>query len=155
MSLRGGTRRLAFAVLPVLAAAGLGGLGSRRAASTYARLDKPRWAPPGSVFGPVWTALYATLAVAGWRTYDASPRARGLHLAQLALNAAWPALFFGIREKRASLMLISALDATVALEAATLRHDDRLAAALLAPYLAWCGYATALNAAVSDPTTTA
>ena len=85
------SRRLAFAVLPVLSATGLGGLGSRRAPSTYARLDKPNWAPPASAFGPVWTALYATIAVAGWRAYTASPAARALHLAQLTLNAACPA----------------------------------------------------------------
>jgi translocator protein len=143
--------RLAFAVLPVLAAAGLGGLGSRRAPTTYARLDKPRWAPPASTFGPVWTALYATTAIAGWRAYTASPGARGLHLAQLTLNAAWPGVFFGARDKRASIAVIAALDVAVAAEVAVLGHDDRLAAALLTPYLGWSCFATALNAAVSEP----
>ena len=95
--------------------------------------------------------LYATIAVAGWRAYTASPGARGLHLAQLALNAAWPGVFFSLREKRASLALIAVLDAAVAAEVAVLGRDDRLAAALLTPYLGWCGFATALNAAVSEP----
>jgi translocator protein len=145
------SRRLAFTLLPVLGAAGIGGLGSRRAPSTYARLDKPSWAPPASTFGPVWTALYATIAVAGWRVYTASPAARGLHLTQLVLNAAWPGVFFSAREKRASLVVIAALDAALAAEVAVLRRDDRLAAALLTPYLGWSGFATALNAAVSEP----
>ena len=93
-------RRLAFAVVPVVAAAGLGGLASRDAAETYGRLSKPTWAPPAAVFGPVWTLLYTGIAVAGWRLYDAgSPRPKRLHLTQLALNAAWPAAFFGAREK--------------------------------------------------------
>jgi benzodiazapine receptor len=144
-------RRLAFAVLPVAGAAALGGVGSRRAPETYARLDKPDWAPPASAFGPVWSALYVGIAVAGWRVYDASPRARRLHLAQLALNAAWPATFFGARDKRASLAVIGLLDATLAAEVATLGREDRVAAALLTPYLGWCGFATALNATVSDP----
>ena len=141
-------RRLSFAVLPVAAAAGIGGLGSRRASSTYARLDKPEWAPAASVFGPVWTALYASIALAGWRVYAASPQARRLHLTQLALNAAWPGVFFGASERRASLAVIAALDAALAAEIATLRREDRLAAALLTPYLAWSGFATALNAAI-------
>jgi translocator protein len=145
------SRRLAFALLPVLGAAGIGGLGSRGAPSTYARLDKPGWAPPASTFGPVWSALYATIAVAGWRAYTASSGARGLHLAQLALNAAWPGVFFSAREKRVSLLVIAALDVAVAAEVAVLGRDDRLAAALLTPYLGWCGFATALNAAVSEP----
>jgi translocator protein len=144
-------RRLAFAVVPVVAAAGLGGLGSRRAPSTYARLDKPGWAPPASTFGPVWTALYATVAVTGWRVYPASSAVRALHLAQLAMNAAWPGVFFGARDKRASLAVIAALDALVATEVAVLGRDDRLAAGLLTPYLAWCGFATDLNAALSEP----
>jgi benzodiazapine receptor len=149
------SRRLAFAVLPVVGAAGLGGLGSRRAPSTYARLNKPRWAPPASTFGPVWTALYAAIAVAGWRVHTASRVARRLHLAQLALNAAWPGIFFGAGGKRASLATIAALDATIAAEVAVLARDDRLAAALLTPYLGWCGFAAALNAAVSEPATVA
>ena len=147
-------RRLAFAALPVIGAAALGGLGSARAPSTYARLEKPSWAPPAAAFGPVWSALYATIAVAGWRAYGASPAARRLHLAQLALSSAWPAVFFSARRKRASLAVIVALDATIAAELAVLRRDDPLAAAMLAPYLGWCGFATALNAAVSAPSTT-
>ena len=58
--------------------------------------------PPA--FGPVWTLLYTGIAVAGWRLYDAgSPRTKRLHLTQLALNAAWPAAFFGAGEKKISL----------------------------------------------------
>lgn len=145
------TRRLAFAVLPVVAAAGLGGLGSRHAPITYARLDKPSWAPPASAFGPVWTALYGAIGVAGWRVHASSPTVRRLHLLQLGLNAAWPTVFFSARQKRASLAVIGALDATLAAEIAVLVRADRRAAALLAPYLAWCGFATALNASVSEP----
>lgn len=145
-------RRLAFAVLPVLGAAGLGGLGARGAPGTYARLAKPRWAPPASAFGPVWGALYPAIAVVGWRAHPSSPLARRLHLAQLAVNAAWPGAFFRARDKRASLALIALLDATVAAELAVLGRRDPVAASLLAPYLGWCGFATALNAAVSAPT---
>jgi len=144
-------RRLAFAVLPVAAAAVLGGLGSRRAPETYARLHKPGWAPPPSVFGPVWSVLYAAVGVAGWRVYDASPALRRLHLAQLGLNAAWPATFFAARDKRLSLVVIALLDAAVAAEVARARDEDPVAARLLTPYLAWCGFATALNASVSEP----
>ena len=144
-------RRLAFAVLPVLGAAGLGALGSRQAPSTYARLDKPSWAPPASAFGPVWTALYGSLAVAGWRVHAASPLARRLHVTQLALNAAWPAVFFSARDQRAALAVIAVLDVAVAAEIGSLIGEDRPAAALLTPYLGWCGYATALTAAVREP----
>lgn len=146
-------RRLAFAALPVIGAAGLGGLGARSAPATYARLEKPSWAPPAQAFGPVWSVLYVAIGVAGWRAYTASPRTRRLHLAQLALNAAWPSAFFNARDKRASLGVIALLDATVAIEVAALRREDPIAAGLLLPYLGWCGFATALNAAVGEPKT--
>jgi translocator protein len=60
-------------------------------------------------------------------------------------------VFFTVREKRASLLVIVLLDGVVAAEVLRLRHEDPGAAALLLPYLAWSGFATALNAAVSDP----
>ena len=145
-------KRLTFAVVPVVAAAALGGLASRDAPDTYRRLRKPDWAPPASAFGPVWSGLYAGTALAGWLMYPRASRGtRALHLTQLALNAAWPAAFFGVRDKRTSLAIIAALDTTLATEIARLRDEDPRAAALLTPYLAWTGFATALNAAVSEP----
>ena len=35
----------------------------------YAGLVKPAWNPPGWLFGPVWTLLYAMMAVAAWRVW--------------------------------------------------------------------------------------
>ncbi len=145
------TRRWLFAVAPVAAAAGLGGLGARRAPEVYRRLRKPRWAPPAAAFGPVWTGLYVAIGLAGWRVSGTSERARALHLAQLALNAAWPIAFFGVRDKRASLAIIALLDGALTAEILALRREDPLAATLLLPYAAWTGFATALNATVSDP----
>jgi translocator protein len=62
-----------------------------------------------------------------------------------------PCSFFGIRDKRASLMIIAALDLSLGFEVVRLRLEDRRVAGLLVPYLAWCGFATALIAAVSEP----
>jgi len=135
-----------------VAAAAIGGIGARRAPEVYRKLDKPAWAPPAGVFGPVWTGLYAAMGVAAFRLARRPARAAlRLHAAQLALNAAWPLAFFSARDKRLSLGMIIALDALVAAEVATAAREDAVAAGLLAPYLAWCLFATALNAAVSDP----
>ena len=133
-----------------VAAAAIGALGSRRAPKVYARLDKPSWAPPAAVFGPVWTAIYTTIAVAAWRvwTRDASCTVLSLHASQLALNAAWPFAFFGARNRSVAVSVIAALDLTVAAEIAAAAREDRPAAVLLAPYLAWCLYATALTVAI-------
>ncbi len=147
-------RRWLFAVAPVAAAVGIGGFGARRAPQTYRRLRKPRWAPPAATFGPVWSALYLAIGAAGWRLSSRGSRTSGLlHLTQLALNAAWPVVFFRVRNKRVSLLTIALLDSVLVTEILRLRREDPVAAALLLPYLGWSGFATVLNAAVSDPPT--
>ena len=150
---RSSLRRLTFAAGAPLAAAGLGSMGSRSAPRVYQRLEKPAWAPPAAVFGPVWTLLYAAAGVAGWRLWEqrASRPLLALHAGQLALNGAWPFTFFAIRNRPASLAVIGLLDVAVATEVAAAARRDRTAAALLTPYLLWSLYATALNVAVRDP----
>ncbi len=143
--------RLALAVVPPAAAAVVGGLAARDAPRTYARLRTPDWAPPAEVFGPVWTALYAMIGGAGWRlSARPTPTLVALHLGQMGLNAAWTPLFFGEQRRRAALGVSVALDATIAAEILALARRDRAAAALLVPYLAWCGFATALTSAVVE-----
>src|SRR5438128_12281702 len=65
----------------------------------YRRLRKPPFQPPSAVFGPVWTGLYALIALSGWRVWNrpagpARSRALGLWALQLGFNAAWSWLFF-------------------------------------------------------------
>lgn len=147
-------RSVLFGAGTAIAAAAAGSLGARRAPEVYAQLDKPGWAPPRQVFGPVWSTLYTAVGVAGSRLSkrDAGPLVLGLHVAQLALNAAWPATFFLARDRSRALAVVLALDAIATAEIAVAARRDRTAAALLVPYLAWSLYATALTAAVRfDP----
>lgn len=119
----------------------------------YKSLKKPAFQPPNWVFGPVWTALYGTIAYSGWRIYKApksAERTRALALwgTQLALNAAWTPLFFGARKPGVALVDMAALDAAAVAYVAAARKVDTRAAASLAPYLAWIGFASALNTAI-------
>jgi benzodiazapine receptor len=145
-----------FGAGTALAAAALGARGSAKAPKVYGQLDKPRWAPPAGVFGPVWSALYTAIGVSGYRlwTRRAGRTALGLHVGQLALNAAWPSAFFVARNRPLSLAVIAALDGAIVAEIATAARRDPTAARLLVPYLAWTAYATALTAAVRDSTRT-
>jgi len=143
--------RIAVAVVPPALAAVLGSRSARTAPEVYRRLDKPDWAPPEQVFGPVWTVLYALIGTAGWRlTRRPQPALVGLHLSQLGLNAAWTPLFFGAGRRRAAVAVSVALDVALVAEILALARRDRAAAALLVPYLAWTGYATALATAVTE-----
>jgi tryptophan-rich sensory protein len=130
-----------------------GGGGGKAMRLRYQALDKPGFAPPAKVFGPVWGALYPLIALSGARTLSApaSPqrnRALALWATQLALNAAWSPLFFGERAKRAALLDIGALVGVVGAFALTARKVDAPAAVLTVPYLGWIGYASVLNAAI-------
>jgi translocator protein len=67
----------------------------------YAALQKPSWNPPGWIFGPVWSALYTLMGVAAWLVwrrggFAAQGRPLGAFVGQLALNALWTPLFFGL-----------------------------------------------------------
>lgn len=131
------------------AVAGVGAAASGDAGDTYAALDKPAWAPPGWLFGPVWTVLYGTIAVAGWLVARSpSPGRRPALVAwgvQLALNALWTPLFFAAEQYGAAFLDITLLLAAVVTTALLAARVDRRAALLLVPYLLWVGYAAALN----------
>jgi benzodiazapine receptor len=138
-------------------ALGAGLLGSAFTASSvrewYPTLAKPVWTPPSWLFGPVWTALYGAMAVVGWRLWRRraepdSAFALRAYWTQLALNAAWSPVFFGLQAPGGALGVIVPLWATIAWLQARLLRLDPVGAVLWAPYLAWVSFATALNAAI-------
>ncbi|MBN1825215.1 MAG: tryptophan-rich sensory protein [Candidatus Eisenbacteria bacterium] len=119
----------------------------------YASIAKPAWTPPNALFGPVWTALYAMMAVAAWlvwreRGWRRGAAPLGLFGLQLLLNAAWTGLFFGLRRPDAAFVEIVLLWISIAATALLFRRVRSLAAVLLLPYLAWVGFAAALNLAI-------
>jgi benzodiazapine receptor len=133
------------------AAAVAGSLGTRPESEWYRSLTKPRWQPPKQAFPLVWTPLYALIGWGTGRAVAASPEGRGRYLAlttsDLAVNAGWCWAFFAAESTRGGMATIVALDVlNLALLRATWRRD-RAAAVALAPYVAWTGFATALNAA--------
>jgi tryptophan-rich sensory protein len=116
-------------------------------------LEKPSWNPPSGVFGPVWTALYISMAVAYWLVWKnrgfAARRAHALFSVQLGLNLLWSALFFGLQRPSWALVEIVLLLAAIALTTLEFRKHSRAAATLMVPYLLWVAYAISLNAAIA------
>jgi len=137
------------------AAGAIGGLASLDARDFYGTLAKPAWAPPGRVFGPVWSALYLLMGIAAWLVWRTRPtttadrtvrrRALTLFVGQLALNALWSWLFFAWRQGAAAFGEIVLLWIAVALTTWYFGRVRPLAAYLLVPYLAWVTFATALT----------
>jgi tryptophan-rich sensory protein len=116
----------------------------------YRRLRKPAFTPPRAAFPIVWTTLYALMAASAyrvWRQEESPARKRALASwwAQLAANAAWSPLFFGARRPRAALADLGLLLALLAVYTRESNKVNRGAALMMAPYLAWTGFAGVLN----------
>jgi benzodiazapine receptor len=132
----------------------LGSIATQSSVDTwYAGLDKPSFTPPRVAFPIAWTGLYCLIAWSGHRVWRAPPsRGRTVALAlwgtQLALNAAWSPLFFGLRRPGAALVDIVALGAAIVGYGIAAARVDRKAGAMMVPYAGWVGFATALNAAI-------
>lgn len=134
-------------------AAALGAIASADAADFYAALARPSWAPPASVFGPVWTVLYTLMGVAAWlvwrrRELAGARPALALFITQLVANALWSWLFFAWQRGALAFTEVVVLWFLVVGTTVAFHRVRVLAAALLYPYLAWTTYATALTYAV-------
>jgi tryptophan-rich sensory protein len=134
-------------------AAAVGAVASVDSGSFYAQLARPAWAPPASVFGPVWSALYLLMGIAAWLVW----RERGaqglwvalaLFLVQLAANALWTWLFFAWRYGAVAFVEILVLLALIVATLVAFWRIRRLAAFLLLPYLAWVSFASMLTWAI-------
>jgi benzodiazapine receptor len=142
---------LAGFLIVVFAAAAVGAVGSREAPDIYARLALPPWAPPASVFGPVWTVLYAMMGVAAWLVWREPGRHAGamwLFGVQLVVNVLWSWCFFAWRNGALATADVVLLVALVAATVAAFWKVRALAGAIMLPYLAWVSFAAVLTVTV-------
>lgn len=145
---------LAASLALCTAAGAIGALASVDARSFYAELSRPAWAPPGWVFGPVWSALYLSMAVAAWlvwrQPHGGRPRsaALGLFAVQLGANALWSWLFFAWRLGAVAFAEVVLLWLLVVCTVVAFWRVRPAAGLLLVPYGLWVSFATALTFAV-------
>jgi len=133
---------------------GAGWIGSRfRPDAWYESLAKPAWNPPNAIFGPVWSVLYALMGVAAWLVwrragFKEASAALVLFVVQLALNALWSYLFFGLHRVDLAFFEILVLWALILIVGILLWREVWLSGALMLPYLVWVGFASVLNFAL-------
>lgn len=140
-------------VLSLLLAPAVGALGALLGGGmqSYEGMERPPLSPPGWVFPVVWTLLYLMMGLAAWRVWalhgvrEARASALRLYALQLAVNALWPGLFFGLELYWAAAVWLALLLALVVCTAARFRRLDDAAGLLLAPYALWCAFALYLN----------
>lgn len=129
------------------ATSALGAVASIRAASFYGQLVQPSWAPPASVFGPVWTTLYLLMAIAAWLVwreggFRANRQALIFFLVQLAVNALWSWLFFAWHLGGPAFADVLILWVLIVATLVSFWRVRPLAGALLVPYLLWVSFAS-------------
>lgn len=157
---------VAVILLAAVAAVALGGslATTSNVDGWYGEAERAPWSPPNGVFGPVWTLLYAGIALACflvWRRgYLGSGRPNRARpwltgwIVQLVLNAAWtPAFFAGfpvIGEPAwwIAAAIILALLLTVLWLILTAPRWSRTAMAIMIAYALWLAFATTLNIAI-------
>jgi benzodiazapine receptor len=142
----------------VTVSAGVGALATTPESAWYRSLDKPPWQPPPIAFPLVWTPLYAGIAITtaaalaqledAGRDEEAAALRRSLAV-NLVLNTGWSVLFWRVRRPWLSTAWCGVLSGhSLLLLRRLLEADPRLHRAL-APYPAWCVFATALNASIA------
>lgn len=119
----------------------------------YATLNKPIFAPPNYVFGPIWTTLYLLMGIAFFIIWEykgkvSTKKAKYYFYIQLILNFAWSPAFFGLKSLALGLVIIVPMLFFIYKTIREFEKINKLAAFLMTPYLAWVSVATILNFAV-------
>ena len=117
----------------------------------YAALNKPLFAPPDWLFGPVWIMLYLMTGISLFIIWKEDLKNREVKTAflifilQLIISVIWSFVFFGIQSITGGLILIIILWLMVILAIIRFKSISRTAVILLIPYLLWVSYITLLN----------
>ncbi|RKS26739.1 tryptophan-rich sensory protein [Flavobacterium endophyticum] len=124
--------------------------------SWFPTIQKPSFNPPNWLFAPVWTTLYIMMGIAGglvWHEIDSSrkeevKKAMKFFAIQLALNALWSYLFFGLKNPLLALVEIVLLWLMIYETYIKFVRINKFSGYLFVPYLLWVSFATVLNASI-------
>lgn len=121
----------------------------------YQTLVKPVWAPPSWLFGPVWTALYAVIAVTFgtvfWKAFKGQlPWSVAVPFAlNLVFNFAFTPLQFGLRSNPLAAIDILLVLATLVWALVAVWPHARWIVYANLPYLLWVMFATVLQLTIT------
>ena len=121
----------------------------------YSQIIKPLWAPPGWLFGPVWTVLYAIIAVSFGAVFCKAftkkiPRMAALPFAlNLVFNFAFTPIQFGLKNNLLASLDILLVLGTLIWAIAAIYSRARWIAYIQIPYLFWVSFATVLQLTIT------
>jgi translocator protein len=141
------TLSLAVAFLPAI----IGSIfTSQTVNSSWYLENKPAFTPPDYIFAPVWTVLYLLIGLSiyfSWTKVRKKEKNKlsSLFIINLAANAFWSYLFFGLQNPLAAFIDITIIWFTaLALLVSTFRVN-KASFYLLIPYFCWISFAAVLN----------
>ena len=148
--------RILAVVVTCLAIGYFSGMVTRSAITTwYPTLIKPSFNPPNWIFAPVWTTLYVMMGVAAglvWNQIEeqreAVKKALIFFAIQLALNALWSYLFFGLHNPMLAGLEIIVLWLMIFETYIQFSKINNIAGYLFLPYVAWVSFAAVLNGSI-------
>lgn len=121
---------------------------------TFQELTKPSFAPPASVFGPVWTVLYILMGIASYRVWMYGSNRQDVQNAlvfyglQLFFNFLWTILFFGLGLRGLAYIEIIILLILIIITTSKFYKIDKISGYLFIPYLLWVAFASILNLSI-------
>jgi len=148
--------RILVIVVTCLVIGYFSGMVTRSAITTwYPTLVKPSFNPPNWIFAPVWSMLYIMMGVAAglvWNRIDfekeAVKKALLFFAIQLALNALWSFLFFGLKNPMLAGIEIILLWLMIYETQTKFAKINKIAGYLFIPYLLWVSFAMILNGSI-------
>jgi len=143
-------------VATCLVVGSISGVVTREAITTwYVTIEKPSFNPPNWIFAPVWTTLYILMGIGAglvWQQIETKRQevksALVFFFIQLALNALWSLLFFGLKNPLLALIEIVVLLLMIYETFIKFNKLNKFAGYMFIPYLLWVGFATILNGAI-------
>jgi benzodiazapine receptor len=137
-------------LLVSFSAGAIGAIASVDARNFYGQLIRPDWAPPGWLFAPVWSTLYAMMGFSAWLVWrrngfkpDKTPLV--LFVVQLAVNALWSWLFFAWHQGGLAFAEVLVLWVLIVATCIAFWRSHAPAGVLMLPYLAWVTFASFLT----------
>ncbi|WP_411878710.1 TspO/MBR family protein [Polaromonas sp. YR568] len=128
---------------------------STSGAAWYGQLAKPFFAPPASVFAPVWTVLYLIIAVSfGYVLLQTLKRRFPFSvllpfILNLVFNLAYTPIQFGLKNNALASIDILLVLGTLAWALAAVWRRARWVALVNIPYLLWVAFATVLQLSIT------
>lgn len=126
-----------------------------RSKEWYAQLEKPTWAPPSNLFGPVWSVLYVLIAVSFGVVASKFFRSEIPFIVALPfiLNILFNALFtplqFGLMSNKLAMIDIFLVLTTLIWAMIAIYPYAKWITYIQIPYLLWVGFATVLQVTIT------